>query len=605
MAFGITDQGFVKKRLEDVSAETEQAFRDEFGAGFDLDPRNPAGQLKGILDERISLLWELAEAIYFSQYPDFAEGINLDNVVALNGITRKAATFSTVASARARGTFGTVIPGGTIISVSGNPDARFLLDNPATINVAATDEVQALGDQGEADAGDITIEWDGETTGTIPAPLVAATIQTELEGLSNIGVGNVTVAGSPAVNEVQDIAFANDPDSGSFAFNFDEGTTALIQFSDSLATIKTKIEAILGVDTVIVTGAIDSATGLTLTFKGTKGGTDRDLPTIISNTLQDGLIATIVTPSESVAGAPSTLAITFTGTLGGTDQPLVTIPTNTLTYDSTDVDVTPSETTMGDVARTGLLTMTAEDSGPIAAPTGSLTVIETPVIGLDSWTNEEDAELGTNQETDAELKLRRLQELQLAGAATIDAIRAAILALEGVVACVVFANNSAVVDVEGRPPHSVDIVVQGGDQDEIAETLLRTVAAGIETIGDIVLYPLDSQGFAQEKKFSRPTEVDIWLELELTINPSTFPANGSAQVEDAILAYAEQLQIGDDVIIYGSSPALICAIDDIPGITDVVVKIGTAPAPTNDDNIVIAPREIADFDSARITVVTM
>jgi uncharacterized phage protein gp47/JayE len=98
MAFGITDAGFVKKRLEDIAAETTTDFQDQFGPAFDLDPRTPEGQIKSILDERISTIWELMEAVYFSQYPDTSEGINLDNAVALTGITRKAATFSTITS---------------------------------------------------------------------------------------------------------------------------------------------------------------------------------------------------------------------------------------------------------------------------------------------------------------------------------------------------------------------------------------------------------------------------------------------------------------------------------------------------------------------------
>ena len=110
---------------------------------------------------------------------------------------------------------------------------------------------------------------------------------------------------------------------------------------------------------------------------------------------------------------------------------------------------------------------------------------------------------------------------------------------------------------------------------------------------------VDSQGFDQTIKFSRPTEVDIYVEADITDDPSRYPTNGNQLVKDAILLYGSSLAVGDDVIVH---PALESYLADIPGITDVVFRVGTAPAPTGDANITISPRELAAFDSARITV---
>ena len=128
MAFGVTTTGYVRKRLIDIQDETTQAFKDAFGDGFDLDARNPAGQIKNILDERISLIHELLEAVYFSEFPDTAEGANLDQVVALTGIAREAATKSISQENRVFGTLATAIPLGTIYSVTGSPTSRFISD---------------------------------------------------------------------------------------------------------------------------------------------------------------------------------------------------------------------------------------------------------------------------------------------------------------------------------------------------------------------------------------------------------------------------------------------------------------------------------------------
>lgn len=602
MAFGVTAEGFIPKRLEDIREETFTRWQQEFGQGFALADDSPEGQIKGILDERESLLWELGEAVSKSYIPSQSSDTQLDNVMALSGLTRKGATKSIIDSGRARGTFGTSIPIGTIISVLGNDQARFVTTAPASISNAAVDEVQALGDQGEADSGDITIDFNGETTGTISAPLAAGAIQTALEALPSVSVGDVAVAGVDAVNEVQTIGFSNDPDGGSFQLVFGEGTTAAILFSDNAAAVKSKIEAVLGADTVRVAGVIDNATGLTITYKGTLGGVNRAEPTFQSNTLAEGVTATVITIAEATPGAASTLAITFQVGLGGADQPLITIASNTMTFDGTGVNVTPSETTMGDVPKSDLIPMEAEVTGPTAAPAGSLTVIETPVSGMDSFTNETDADLGRNEETDAEAKLRREQSLQIAGAATPDAIRADLLAVEDVTAVVVFENDTDITDIEGRPPHSLDIVVQGGADQEIGDALWDTRGGGIRTIGDIAVTVVDSQGFNQTVRFSRPTEIAIHVIVNVTKN-SDYPTDGDSLIQQAIIDnYESKLSVGDDVVVLGSDPSLACSFQDVPGMDSFTILVGTAPSPTASDNIPIAPREIADFDTSRITV---
>lgn len=66
MSFGVTPTGFKLKRLEDIQRETEDKFKTEFGDGINLTPQGPMGQIKGILDEGISQLWELSQDLLLS-----------------------------------------------------------------------------------------------------------------------------------------------------------------------------------------------------------------------------------------------------------------------------------------------------------------------------------------------------------------------------------------------------------------------------------------------------------------------------------------------------------------------------------------------------------
>ena len=91
---GLTPNGFEKKTLAEIKSELEDAFRAVFGIFINLLPGSVLATIIGIFAERESLIWDLAEDVYNSQYPDSADGVNLDNVVAINGITRLAATKS-------------------------------------------------------------------------------------------------------------------------------------------------------------------------------------------------------------------------------------------------------------------------------------------------------------------------------------------------------------------------------------------------------------------------------------------------------------------------------------------------------------------------------
>lgn len=130
MAFGLDATGFTKKRLEDLKTEIEGDYQSAF-ANIDIDELGPAGQLIGIQSKLLADLWDLAEALYNSQYPTSASGVSLDNTSDLVGIQRLGATKSSV-TASASGTEGTVIPAGRIIDVVDGGD-RFISSSSATI----------------------------------------------------------------------------------------------------------------------------------------------------------------------------------------------------------------------------------------------------------------------------------------------------------------------------------------------------------------------------------------------------------------------------------------------------------------------------------------
>ncbi len=182
---------------------------------------------------------------------------------------------------------------------------------------------------------------------------------------------------------------------------------------------------------------------------------------------------------ERLAATNSTVTVTATGTPG---TPLLAGRIIEVQGTGNRFE-TISDATIGGGGTVNIATQ-AQQTGSIQAPATTLTIIVTPVIGWTSVINASDADVGRNIENDAELRLRRLQSLQVIGAAAVDAIRSRIIDdVSGVTDAFVFENDSIVPDSGGRPPKSVHCIVAGGAAQDVADKIWEVKAGGIETAG--------------------------------------------------------------------------------------------------------------------------
>jgi uncharacterized phage protein gp47/JayE len=236
-------------------------------------------------------------------------------------------------------------------------------------------------------------------------------------------------------------------------------------------------------------------------------------------------------------------------------------------------------------------------SGAIAAAS-TLTVIAGPVSGWTSVTNPADATSGTDQETIEDLRARREASLSLAGSSTVDAIRADVLAVDGVEQVKV---NENVTDatVGGIPPHAFEVIVWDGnpaaaDDDEIAQAIHETRAAGIVAHGDESGSAVTTDGQVVTVAFSRATEVPIYVEVEI----DSAVGVAIADVKTAIAAAMPTL-VGGDVVYNRLSGAVfqVAGVDDFVSFT-----VGTAPSPVGTGNITITDAQIATLDLSNVEV---
>lgn len=206
----------------------------------------------------------------------------------------------------------------------------------------------------------------------------------------------------------------------------------------------------------------------------------------------------------------STVVLKLTGEAGTViDSGKVAIDTNGVLW-NLDSGATLDEDGEAEVSAT------CDVKGAVSAPIGSINGIYTPVVGWDGVTNEAEATVGLNTETDDEVRLRRKNSVNLQNNGSYDAIVRALLNLEKDGDVVTFAsvivNNTSATDSDGIPAHSICCVVDGLDDGdyEIAEAIWKSKAPGIGTYGGPAgdnrreITYIDSYGNENTISFARP-----------------------------------------------------------------------------------------------------
>lgn len=243
----------------------------------------------------------------------------------------------------------------------------------------------------------------------------------------------------------------------------------------------------------------------------------------------------------------------------------------------------------------------ATTTGPLAAPAGTVTQIDTPISGWASCTNALDENiLGRDIESDAAYRLRQVAELRAIGSSTVSAIRAKLFAVANVTDVFVFENVSDVTDPDGLPPHSFECVVAGGTDAAVASAIALNKPVGIATHGTTTISTLDGNGFPISIKFSRPTVLNIYVTVSIIAQASKFPLNGADLVKSAIVAYEVNYSVGTEVRSSALVPNIFAAT---AGILEVSLPlIGTAPSPVSSVTINVNNRQKADLDTSRTIV---
>lgn len=248
-----------------------------------------------------------------------------------------------------------------------------------------------------------------------------------------------------------------------------------------------------------------------------------------------------------------------------------------------------------------VVTATATEVGPLEQESNTITTISTPVLGWRSVYNPNPATPGRAEETDEELRDRLLTSRSTRAINLWDSLYSALRNLEGVFSVNIEENDTGA-PVNGVPPYSYVAVVSGGQDSQIAQEIWRNKPLGIAPQGNTSAIAKDVRGSNRTVKFSRPTEVPIYIDLTIVLDPDVFPGDGIDLIKQSIIDFTVgAYQIGDDVIY----TRLFTPVNQVRGHYVQSMTIGTSPSPTGTTNIPITFEQIASFSADNINIVTM
>lgn len=314
------------------------------------------------------------------------------------------------------------------------------------------------------------------------------------------------------------------------------------------------------------------------------------------------------TQKSYVAASGDTRAAIFSALISqfSFDDRTMVIVNDVLAISMTDMTETFAVSTSANITITTIgspVEFVSETAGAVSPTIGELSNIITAYTGWNSVSNDAPAIVGRDNETDISLRQRWNSSVYDRASAMVEAIQAAIYAqVTGVFSVTVYENDTDFTDSDGRPPHSIEAVVEGGDPQEIAKVIWRYKAGGIDTYGDVAETIMDSQGTQHVMHFNRPQAVKVWMKVQLSENPDEIiSAAAVSEVAAAILAKGQTQKVGEDVILQRYFATIFSSTVGI-GYINITATTGDTAGSYTASNIVINPRQLAMFDASRIEV---
>ena len=236
----------------------------------------------------------------------------------------------------------------------------------------------------------------------------------------------------------------------------------------------------------------------------------------------------------------------------------------------------------------------AVQSGPVSSPANTITTIVTPLAGVISVTNTAvPYNIGTYEETDSALRIRRQQQVAAPGRSWFGSLQAQLLAIAGITGCEIVENRTGGV-VGGVPANGIWVIVagsntttpNGGTQQAVANAMFNGATAGCAMKGAITVDVVQPDGAIYAAMFDFATKVQIYFRATITAITGT--------VDEVFIAQQILAQFGNayDVNTPADATSIVAFIKSIApnaSVTNEAVSLDNAtwvaivtPAAVND-----------------------
>lgn len=258
---------------------------------------------------------------------------------------------------------------------------------------------------------------------------------------------------------------------------------------------------------------------------------------------------------------------------------------------------------------TSIVVFSTVETGNILIPNGVITNIVKADSGLLEVVNINGYIAGREEQTDIEFRKSYADKIFIRSSRMLESIRSAILAnVQGVKSVAPYENPSHFWDDHDRPPHSVEIVVDGGDSVEIAQQILSEKAGGINTFGNTAVVVKGKYDEDITIRFNRPDIMYVWYRLGIVLSKTQpIPPNYVDLLRGVVLENMEKLNAGDDVVPQEFVSYLYKACSGISYV-DIMIygtteKLKGEPDKYTDRSIEITARQKAYTSESMIEVV--
>lgn len=721
--YGLTLTGFVPKPQQVIIAEIQATLQTAFGQNLNFASRSVFSQILGIFSERETLMWQALEDIYRSRYPTGAEGTSVDDLLAINNMTRLGALATSTAATDTSGTPGlllfgtpgTLVPAGSVIGVFGHETTQqFTTDAGYTIGSPVDAVQQIIFTGGVPTTGAFTlsiVDPAGNllTSTSIPYSASAAAVQAVIQALydpvnayfpyTDISVSGsigtqLTIsfgatspsAGNPASGDQAQALFTvptSTLQDGSVVVNLNVVTTVAGQPAqvEAAATCTVTGPTFVAANqlTVIlspisgwasVTNPLDCLTGRDI--EGDLAALERRAANLNENAngpvqaiaekvaLVKGVVRargfqnTSLAANQTVAftGTPSAGSFTLTlagfggfpvttgaipwnaaaaaqvvrfsamPTSGSFTLALGTLVTNP-TWGSTLIPYTATAAVIQAAIRA--LTPDAGATHPYAGVivTGSFSAGFVFAFGIeDQRPLVADTTLLVGATATVVPSVQAyINEASGYGPARVNGSFGAGFEIEffasvgGQAQTLALAANSltgvsAITVAYGLSGKAFQIVVDDNNGEaqnvDVATVIFNSQPAGIESFGNVSTGIDDTVGNTYDIRFSRPTQVPIYVRVDLVTDLTSaktpkFNPVSVLTIQQDIVTIGAAFAIGGTVIGFGSD-GLIGAFNDVAGIVSYTLYFGTSANPSSNTNIELQKTQAAQFETFNVIV---